>query len=239
MQQINLTVNRKTPIDQQQRPATLNNKLFIGIIILFFITFLFRCVEPYNPPALDAVVDLLVVDGFINASDNTAYVRLSKATALDENGAGVPEKNATVAIEDEQGNSFILNENVPGDYTLVDGQFSFSKRYRVVIATRNSKHYYSDFIELTPTPPIDSVTWKPGIQHHGIDIHVNTHDNSNMTHYYQWTFEETWEYTSKFPTAFRIQNGVVIPIEENLIIVGCLKIRMKFLSRQLCSYPLT
>jgi hypothetical protein len=45
---------------------------------------------------------------------------------------------------------------------------------------------------------------------------VNTHDDLNLTHYYQWTFEETWEYTSNYPTAFRIQNGVVIPIEENL-----------------------
>lgn len=209
-------MNRKTHIDQQHRPETLNRKLFIGVIILCFITFLSRCVEPYNPPALDEVVDLLVVDGLINASDNTAFVRLSKATALDENSAGVPETNATVAIEDDQGNSFILNENVPGGYSLVNEQFSFSKRYRVVIATLNSKHYYSDFIELTHTPPIDSINWKPGIQHHGIDIQVNTHDHSNMTHYYQWTFEETWEYTSNFPTAFRIQNGVVIPIEENL-----------------------
>ncbi len=194
----------------------LKKKLSIRIIILCFITTLFGCVEPYNPPAIDEVVDLLVVDGFINASNNSAYVSLSKATALDENSAGVPETNATVVIEDNEGNSFMLNENVPGSYILLDGPFSFSKRYRVVIVTQNGKSYYSDLVELTRTPAIDSVTWKHGIQHHGIEVLVNTHDDLNLTHYYQWTFEETWEYTSNYPTAFRIQNGVVIPIEENL-----------------------
>ena len=194
---------------------TLRKKLSIGII-LCFATILFRCIEPYNPPAIDEVVDLLVVDGFINASNNSAYVHLSKATALDENSAGVAETNAAVVIEDDEGNSFILNENIPGGYTLLDGSFSFSKRYRVVIVTQSGKNYHSDFIELTRTPAIDSVSWKHGIQHHGIDILVNTHDDTNSIHYYQWTFEETWEYTSNYPTAFQIQNGVVIPIEENL-----------------------
>ena len=202
--------------DRHLWPATFKKKLSFGVAILCFITIFFRCVEPYNPPAIDELVDLLVVDGFINASNNSAYVRLSKATALDENSAGVPETNATVVIEDNEGNSFMLNENVPGSYTLLDGLFSFSARYRVAIVTQSGKNYYSDLIELTRTPAIDSVTWKPGIQHHGIDILANTHDDLNLTHYYQWTFEETWEYTSNYPTAFRIQNGVVIPIEENL-----------------------
>jgi hypothetical protein len=94
--------------------------------------------------------------------------------------------------------------------------FSFSRNYRVLIVTQNGKNYHSDFIELTRTPAIDSVNWKPGIQTRGVDIYVNAHDEANKTHYYQWTFDETWEYTSTYPTAFRIQDGVVLPLEENL-----------------------
>ena len=213
----NFRLNTKNIIDRHQRTVKSKKKLSIGNIILFCVTVLFSCIEHYNPPALDEIVDLLVVDGFIDASDNSAYVRLSKATALNENNAGIPETNATVAIEDDQGNSFILNENATGGYyTLLNKQFSFSDRYRVVIDTRNSKHYYSDFIELTHTPAIDSVNWKPGFQHRGVDIHVNTHDDTNSTHYYQWTFDETWEYIASYPTSFRIQDGVVLPLEENL-----------------------
>lgn len=187
-----------------------------GPILIAFLAILGSCIEPYNPPAIEEVVDLLVVDGFINASDNTAQVRLSKATALAEDGAGTVEQFATVAIEDDEGTSFPLVENEPGNYTLSDAPFSFSRKYQVVIVTQNNKNYYSDFIELTRTPAIDSVTWKSGIQHHGVDIFVNTHDDTDQTQYYQWTFEETWEYTSSYPAAFRIQNGVVVPIEESL-----------------------
>lgn len=191
-------------------------KRISGQVIIFFIAVVFGCVEPYNPPAIDQVVDLLVVDGFINASENTAHVRLSKATPLAETGAGTPEQFANVMIEDDQGNSFPLNEIQPGDYTLSNAPFSFLRKYRVVIISQNSKNYYSDFIELTHTPAIDSVNWKPGFQHHGIDIYVNTHDDANKTHYYQWTFGETWEYTSTYPAAFRIENGVVLPLEESV-----------------------
>jgi hypothetical protein len=158
----------------------------------------------------------MVVDGFIDASSNTADVRLSRATPLSESGAGAPEQFADVAIEDDDGNSFSLTEVEPGKYVMSNGDFSFSKKYRVVIVSQNSKNYHSDFIQLARTPVIDSVNWKPGFQQRGIDIHVNTHDDLNQTHYYQWTFEETWEYTSSYPTSFRIKNGEVIPIEVNL-----------------------
>ena len=152
----------------------------------------FGCVEPYSPPAIEELIDLMVVDGFIDASSNTADVRLSRATPLSETGAGAPEQFADVAIEDDDGNSFPLAEVEPGKYVMSNGDFSFSKKYRVVIVSQNSKNYHSDFIQLARTPAIDSVNWKPGFQHRGIDIHVNTHDDLNQTHYYQWTFEETW-----------------------------------------------
>ena len=176
----------------------------------------FGCVEPYSPRAIEELVDLMVVDGFIDASTNTADVRLSRATPLSETGAGTAEQFAAVAIEDDEGNSFPLNEVEPGKYMLSNGDFSFSKKYRVVIVSQNSKNYHSDFIQLTRTPVIDSVNWKPGFQHRGIDIHVNTHDDLSKTQYYQWTFEETWEYTASYPTSFRIKGGVVFPIEEDL-----------------------
>lgn len=209
-------MSSNTRKDVSREIASLKKGIWRWKIVLFFALIPFSCVEPYDPPAIDNLVDLLVVDGFINASDNSAFVRLSKATPLDESSTGIPETGASVVIEDDEGESVVVNENAPGSYTLSGELFSFSKKYRVVIITKNGKNYYSDLIELTRTPVIDSLNWKPGIQHHGIDIFVNSHDDSNMTHYYHWTFEETWEYTSNYPTAFRIQSGVVIPIEENL-----------------------
>lgn len=210
-----ISKQQSTELIKVRRTNSLKG-ILLFLRIIPFLVIVFGCVEPYNPPAIREVVDLLVVDGFIDATNNSANVRLSKATPLAETGAGAPERFATVVIEDDEGNSFPLIEMEPGEYVLSSGPFSFSRKYRVVIDGQNNKRYHSDFIELIRTPIIDSVTWKSGIQHHGVDIFVNTHDDTNNTHYYQWTFDETWEYTSNFPTAFRIQDGVVLPIEENL-----------------------
>src|SRR5688572_8131111 len=84
-----------------------------------------------------------------------------------------------------------------------------SKKYRLSISTSNHKQYFSEFIELTSCPPIDSITWKPSIQSPGININVNTHDDSGNTRFYQWTFEETWEYTSRYGASMKLENGVV------------------------------
>jgi hypothetical protein len=191
-------------------------KTLKGQMVLAFLAMMCSCVEPYNPPAITELVDVLVVDGFINASDSTASVRLSKATALSESSAGTPETNAEVAIEDDLGNSVVLSETEDGNYLLSKAPFAFSRQYRLAIITRNNKSYYSDFIELKRTPAIDSITWKPSIQQRGVNIYVNAHDNQNSTKYYHWSFEETWEYTSNFPSAFRIQDGVVLLLEESL-----------------------
>jgi len=177
---------------------------------------LFSCIEPYNPPAITELVDLLVVDGFINTSDSSATVRLTKASALSEEGGAIPEINASVFIEDEIGNSFDLTEKEEGNYFISKGLFASSRKYRVVIATRSNKNYFSDFIDLKTTPPIDSINWRPSFQDRGIDIFVNTHDDEDKTRYYQWTFDETWEYTAKYPSAFRVSNGVVLPLEESI-----------------------
>ena len=183
---------------------------------LAFLVMMCGCVEPYNPPAITDVVDVLVVDGFMNASDSIASVHLSKATALSESGAGAPETNAVVTIEDDLGNSVVLIENADGSYSLSKTPFVFSRNYRLAITTRDNRNYYSDFIELQRTPAIDSVNWKSSIQQRGVNVYVNTHDDQNSTQYYQWTFEETWEYTSNYPSAFRIQDGVVLLLEESL-----------------------
>src|SRR5688572_31078994 len=92
---------------------TVNYQLlfFIGISILTS-----RCVEPYNPPEINQVIDILVVDGFMNTTDSTAVVKLSKAIALSDSGDPIPENNAMVRIEDEVGNIFPLTEVSDGEY---------------------------------------------------------------------------------------------------------------------------
>jgi len=174
------------------------------------------CLEPYNPPAIKEVVDLLVVDGFLNASDSSVNVHLSKALAISEDGSPQPELHANVRVEEENGIVYPLAEAGEGNYFLKKMDVDLSRRYRLYITTQNEKVYSSDFIDLPSSPAIDSITWKPGVQDEGIGIYVNTHDPLNKTHYYQWTFEETWEYTSGNFSSYKIQNGVVVPQDQNI-----------------------
>ena len=174
------------------------------------------CIEPYNPPAISETVDLLVVDGFINISDNSAKVSLSKATPIANDDGHVPEPNATVRIEDDNGGIYSLIEEADGTYTSVNMDLSLSKKYRLIIVRGNGKEYFTDFVELKQTPPIDSISWAPTLRRDGINIYANTHGENNNGRYYQWRFVETWEYTSKYFPGYELHNGVPLPNTVNV-----------------------
>ncbi|HEX6223863.1 MAG TPA: DUF4249 domain-containing protein [Chryseolinea sp.] len=184
-------------------------------------SFVAGCVEPYNPPAISETVDLLVVDGFLNITDNSARVTLSKATPLASDAGPVPELNAAVRIEDNDGDVYPLNEQAGGTYALEDMGLSLSKRYRLVIVRGNGKEYFTDYIELLETPPIDSISWAPTARRDGINIFANTHDSKEKSPYYQWTFEETWEYNSKYFPSYITSGGQVL--ENRLNVNQCWK----------------
>ena len=186
--------------------------------LLFALLFLViaSCVEPYNPPAISETVDLLVVDGFINISNNSATVSLSKATPIANDDGHVPEVNATVRIEDDNGDIYSLYQEADGTYTLANMDLSLSKKYRLIIVRGNGKEYFTDYIELKQTPPIDSISWAPTPRRDGINIYANTHDENNNDRYYQWRFVETWEYTSKYSPSYELRHGVALPNTVNV-----------------------
>ena len=174
------------------------------------------CLEPYNPPEITDNIDLLVVDGFINSSDDIATVRLTKATALSNDSDEDIGVSALVQIEDENGFVQTLNAKGSGNYSLSPLQLSPESKYRLAIIRDDEKRYYSEFISLTSCPQIDSITWKPSTQSEGINIFVNTHDDNGQSKYFQWTFDETWEYTSRYGTNYKIVDGGVFSQEQHL-----------------------
>ena len=89
-------------------PSRLWSCLFLALTI--------GCVESYHPPLSTEDVDIMVVNGFINASKNSATVQLSHANALSNANNPNPETGATVIITEENGASFSLEEKEPGNY---------------------------------------------------------------------------------------------------------------------------
>ena len=161
------------------------------------------CKEPYNPPAIADAQSYLVVEGFINIGGETNIV-LSRSTNLNDTSKIVPERRASVFIENEQNSRFMLQESSPGKYTLQTSGLTSGRKYRLRIKTTSSE-YLSDFVEGLQTPEIDSLNFK--IQNDGVQFYSNTHDSSNKTKYYRWDFDETWQYTSLYNSVVEYVNS--------------------------------
>ena len=176
---------------------------------LILVVAMTACLEPYSPPEIKDDVNILVVDGFINTTNNSSQVYLSKAVPLSYNGETQTVSNAFVQVEEENGSSYILQESEPGSYSLTNMNLNPAKRYRLSVRTNNDSNYFSDYVDLVATSQIDSITWHPSRQQPGIDIFVNTHDDSGKSKYHRWTFEETWLYRSNYGASYKIVSGQV------------------------------
>jgi len=191
----------------------LSRSLFPSLLVLV------SCVAPYEPDLRADTFDILVVDGFINSTNNSATVRLSKAVPLSEDVQPSQDIVATVNIEDDGGTTFTLTNQGLGYYSLENIALDASKKYRLHVYSQSDHEYISDFIELNSTPPIDSVVWKP--DDGGISIYVNTHDPSAKSGYYSWNYTETWEYTSTFFSSYKLIDGEAFSRTPEEYIYSC------------------
>jgi hypothetical protein len=205
----------------QQLRTTLNFNgmkiiFFNRLSILFCFAFLIGCIESYPPPIIDDEVNFLVIDGFVNSKDGNARITLSRAVALSSTGSVPPELNAQVSIEDNDGNVYTLSETGDGVYQQSGLPILVSRQYKLHVKTADNHEYQSDFVTIKETPAIDSIHWKPSRTLPGIDILINTHDDSKNTRYYQWSFEETFEYEAPYNAYLKYENQeiVFIPQEE-------------------------
>jgi hypothetical protein len=178
-----------------------------SLLILLYTGFITGCVEPYAPPVIDSDTNYLVVDGFVNSTDGTATVKLSRAIPLSSTDSPPPETNATIFVEDDKGNRTALQGGQAGNYTGSGIPIDMGSKYRLRIRTFDTKEYLSDYIELKESPPIDDLKFIPG--DNSISIVVSTHDDSGNSRYYQWSYDETWEYTAVYMSGLIYENDSV------------------------------
>ncbi|MEJ0107010.1 MAG: DUF4249 domain-containing protein [Bacteroidota bacterium] len=93
-----------------------------------------------------------------------------------------------------------------------------SEKYRIRIITADHSSYTSDFVPVTTTPSIDSVTWK---RDNDIFIYVNTHDAAGTARFYRWDYAETWEYHSYYESGIGYKNGQLYYIDSSEQINRC------------------
>lgn len=179
---------------------------FSRLGLLWCLLLLAGCVDPYMPDVLTAPPNYLVVDGFIN-SQGVTTIRLSRSYAVASADAPTVEADASLYIEEEAGARFPLQESTSGTYTSPPLTLDVTKRYRLHISTLAGQQYASDFVPVKTTPPIDNVSWRTPST--GLDILVNSHDDTNNTRYYRWEYEETWEINPPYSPTVEYVNGAM------------------------------
>lgn len=201
----------KTPYSQKMR----NCKAILLIIILFS-----ACKKPYTPPAITKVPSYLVVEGVITTGQDLTVIKLSRTVGLSNATAFNPVLNATVVIESDNNITYPLTQGSIGYYYSTGQNLDLTRQYRLRITTTdNNEQYLSDFVPVKITPPIDSVGF--AIQNNGIQIYANAHDATNNTKYYRWDYDETWQFHSKYYSAYYSNGSQLLPRSPDQLIYSC------------------
>jgi hypothetical protein len=168
------------------------------------------CIQPFSPPEVNSPENFLVVDGFLNLSNDTSRVELRRTQNTKQTANPTLERNATVSAEAETGQTFAFKQTSPGVYLLPPNQYNKATKYRLRIKTASGKEYLSDYVTVSTTPPIDSVTYKVDSFLNSAVFMVNTHDPANKTNFYRWKFEETWEYRAAYQSALEVVKKQIV-----------------------------
>src|SRR5277367_1115892 len=161
------------------------------------------CRKPYSPPAIAVAGSYLVVEGVINSGSDSTIIKLSKTVKISNATAINPVTGAIVAVESDQNVVFPLTETTKGYYVSAGLNLNSSHTYRLSIKT-SSEQYYSDYVPVLNSPPIDSVYFK--VIDTGLTVYSATHDPTNTIKYYRWDYTETWIIHPPFDSGF-ISNG--------------------------------
>ena len=174
------------------------------------------CVVPFTPPEVNADESYLVVDGFLNAGQDTSRFELRRSQNINQIVSPVIERGALLTIEEESGGHFALTEKGAGHYILPPVQLDRGSKYRLLIATSNGKEYISEYVPVTITPAIDSITYRLNPENTAMVFYVNTHDDQSRTQFYRWKFEETWEYEAAYVSNLELEGEDIIARKEQI-----------------------
>ena len=168
------------------------------------------CIYPYTVDIQQGDEYPIVVDGDIHIGGTTT-VQLSYVRPMDETDYVMPPVLAEGYIEGEDGTRITSKQFGGGayydSYSQLSSTLSFDtsnlredQRYRLVFTTVSPEdgsplnRFESDWLQPCPAPTIDALTYSKNDDFKELWIGLSMHCHGS--HYFRWTFSETWEYHS-------------------------------------------
>ena len=208
------------------------------INLIFFIMILFSnsCIDPFIPET-SRYVDMLFIECLLS-DDPTAQSSLliSKAaplrTAEYENKPLKPEavSGANAFIVSDHGETLPFSERTAGSYQLTEDFMPVrGHQYQLVVIVENNT-YTSDFEHLIPSPPIDTISFKPSIDKtgetgeilKGYRFFISTHEPEATPRFYRWSLDATFQYQVPY-VATHIWDGNQTLAGSNNMFITCWK----------------
>jgi hypothetical protein len=173
------------------------------IRLSLFLVLLIGCTIEFIPE-FDENKEQLVVEGMITDQNRVNRIKLSRSLPIGKPLIRKAVKGAIVTITDEKGIVTMLTEFPAGTYTTDTTEFRghVGGRYSLNIKL-NNLNYVTDFLEMKPVPPVDSLYYEKVIitasndtndVEEGCKIYVNSYDPSGDCLFFRWDYTETWEY---------------------------------------------
>ena len=175
------------------------------------------CREKYTPGLTTPNTGYLVIEGIINSGAGPTNIYLSRTNQFAGQGYTY-ESGAVVVVEGNDNSMKSLPDRGKGLYSADLPGLDNNIQYRLHITTTDGKEFLSDFATAKITPAIDTISWES--ENEGIQLFLNTHDEKNNTHYYQWDYVETWEINSSFRSFYKWEVNSVPPPNNNITIVA-------------------
>lgn len=179
----------------------------LKIILLVVIT-IYGCREPFDFDYEEVGNPQVVIEGFITDHDTLHDIRVSYSTNINDRGLIETQfiENASVRIEDDQGNFTTLRHREAGIYRTAP-QYSAEegRSYTVVVTLPNGEEYRSVAKRLPPPSPATAqlsfagdtrqVLVENGVVEEECGAQINaTITKDGQRHFYQWIINHYFIY---------------------------------------------
>ena len=179
-------------------------------LLLFAAFTLSGCIEEYEADITSEDSDLLVVEGTICSSTLNKFF-LSRSQAVNYTNTPLMVHGAKVSIHGSDGSTYPTQET-DGYYCCTLGELKPDVEYYLRIET-NGEVYESTPQQPLRTEAILEVYAEQVTPYNNIDVRVTpeTPLDPQQTHYYSWSYVETWEVHPDYTTDIYFDTNTMSP----------------------------